>query len=95
MAAEEPLRRFFDWLDFWPKGDPADPRWRPWYARPGDVIEVVSLQGWGVAPEVLGQFSVAAANPRFLKLADQRVFEQDGWPVFSGKGSCLRWRKVK
>jgi hypothetical protein len=73
----DPLRRFFNWLDFWPESDPADPWWRHWHARPGDVIEVV------------------ASNPRFLKLADERVFEQAGWPVFSGKGARLRWPQPK
>jgi hypothetical protein len=94
MSDHDPLKAFWAMLDFVPSAEPDDPRWRHWHVRPGDAVEIATMRR-GLAPDILGEFHVIAADPEHFKLRDGRVFDQRGWLMTSNKKSSLRARKVK
>jgi hypothetical protein len=94
MSDHDALTAFWGMLDHVPQAPPDDPRWKHWHVRAGDTVEVVVTRR-GLAPDVLGEFSVAAADPDHFKLRDGRCFDQRGWLMTSNKKSPLRARKIR
>ena len=86
------LERFFAWLDYTPQSALGDPQWKPRQVRAGDTVEIATgtrLEG----ERVLDRATVVAAISSLFKLADGRVFDQRGWPLFSGAKSPVRARR--
>jgi hypothetical protein len=62
--------------------------------RSGDEVEVI-LQRIGKPAEVLGRFPVIAADGRYFKIRNGRIFDQHrGWPILAGRHSEIIARKA-
>ena len=89
-----PMARLRDLLDYWPQPQDGDPKWKPWYAREGDLVEIYSENRRTHTSTLLARHHVVSASSRHFRIDDGRVFDQRGWGLLARPKSPIRARKV-